>query len=399
MGLLAPELRLPFGGVDVPVRFRDLDDFHPDQLLARLPLFQKLRDLRKRLADPSTFKAAAAELAPRANPPEPSVTNLSGADLLRMMTGEEAAPKAAGRLPGPARSAWDQMLSQLVGKYATENPDPLQPQWIAQTDHAITGEMRALLHYSEFQALESAWRGLYFLIRKLETGEELKIYLMDLPQEELTAGAGLADVVRALDGDPIAVMAGLYAFGKSDEAALARLAALAQNANAPFLAGLAPSVVGIEEVFGEVRRSLQARWIGLAMPRFLLRLPYGAATDETESFAFEEMPAPPQHERYLWGNPAIACAYLLGEAFSRYGWRMRPGMVQDIEGLPAHICKVDGASELKPCAEILLTETAAELLLDRGFMPLASMKGTDRVRLVRFQSLARPAAALAGKWE
>jgi type VI secretion system protein ImpC len=259
--------------------------------------------------------------------------------------------------------------------------------------------MRKILHHPDFQALESAWRGIYFLTRRLDTGEELKIYLMDLPREELTAGAGLADVARALDGEAMAVMAGLYSFGKSDEAALELVAALAHNANVPFLGGLAPGVVGIEEVFGPLRRSLKARWIGLAMPRFLLRLPYGAATDETETFGFEEMPVPPQHERYLWGNPAIACAYLLGEAFSRYGWRMRPGIVQDIEGLPAHVYKVEGASELKPCAEILLTETAAELLLDRGFMPLASMKGTDRARLVRFQSLAKPPAALAGKWE
>jgi len=395
MALMAPELRLPFNGVELPVKFRELDDFHPDRLLARVPLFQKLRDLRKRLADPSTFAATAAELEPRSTPPEPNVTNLSGADLLRLMTGEEAPPRSSSG----ERSAWEQMLSELVSKYSSPSPDPRQPAWIARTDDAITGEMRTLLHYPSFQALESAWRGMYFLTRKLDTSEELKIYLMDLPQEELTTGSGLGDVSRALDGDPIAVIAGLYAFGKGDEAALERVAVLAQVANAPFLAGLAPDVVGIEEVFSELRLTLKARWIGLAMPRFLLRLPYGSTTDETETFAFEEMPAPPEHERYLWGNPSIACAYLLGEAFSRYGWRMRPGVVQDIEGLPAHVYKVDGASEMKPCAEIWMTESAAELLLERGFMPLASVKGSDRVRLVRFQSLAKPAMPLAGKWE
>ncbi|MDR3703033.1 MAG: type VI secretion system contractile sheath large subunit [Candidatus Sulfopaludibacter sp.] len=394
LSLTAPELRLASGGVQIPVRFRALDDFHPDQLLARLPLFQKLRELRQRLADPAMFSAAAAELEPRANPPVPNAPTLSGADLLRLMTGEEA-PR---EIP-EEQSGWDRMIGDIVTKYGTASPDPRQPQWIARIDDAITGEMRTLLHHPDFQALESAWRGMYFLVRRLDTGEELKIYLMDLPQEELTSGAGLADIARALDAEPMAAMAGLYAFGKSDEAALERLAALAQNANVPFLAGLAPSVVGMEEMFGDLRRSLKARWIGLAMPRFLLRLPYGATTDETETFGFEEMPAPPQHERYLWGNPALACAYLLGEAFSRYGWRMRPGIVQDIEGLPAHIYKAEGANELKPCAEILLTESAAELLIDRGFMPLASIKGSDRIRLVRFQSLAKPAAPLAGKWE
>jgi type VI secretion system protein ImpC len=396
MGLLAPEVRLPFRGVEVPIRFKELDHFHPDQLLARLPLFQQLRDLRKRLSDPATFKAAVAELEPRPQAAEPNVSNLSGADLLRLMTGEGAS--APARAPEPQRSTWDRMLSEIVGKYATENPDPRRPEWIDKTDNAISGEMRALLHLPEFQALEAAWRGLYFLTRKLDTGEELKIYVMDLPQEELTAGTGLADMMRALDTAPFALVAGLYAFGKADEGALERIAAVAQNANAPFLSGLAPDVVGMEEVFGTLRHSMKARWIGLAMPRFLLRLPYGEKTDATETFAFEEMPSTPQHQSYLWGNPAIACAYLLGEAFSRHGWQMRPGLVQDIDGLPLHVYKVDGASEVKPCAEVLLTETVAELLLDRGFMPLATMKGTDRVRLVRFQSVAQPAAALAGKW-
>jgi type VI secretion system protein ImpC len=77
---------------------------------------------------------------------------------------------------------------------------------------------------------------------------------------------------------------------------------------------------------------------------------------------------------------------------------MRPGAIDEIAGLPLHVYKTDGQSELKPCAEVWLTEDAAELLLDRGFMPLASIKATDRVRLVRFQSIAEPAAPLAGRW-
>lgn len=395
MGLIAPEIRVPCGGVEIPIRFREMDDFDPDRLLERLPLFQKLRDLRKRLADPVTFPAAAAELEPEAEPPDPRLAQMSGAELLNMITGEEA-PRPAAEAP---RSAWDRMLRDLVGKYGTAAPDPRQPEWISRTDEAIAGEMRALMHYPAFQALEAAWRGMYFLTRRLDTGEDLKLYLMDLPQEELTAGTGLADVARALEGDPLGVVAGLYGFTKSEESVLERMAALGQDANVPFVAGLAPDVVGMEEGFGGLRQSLKARWIGLALPRFLLRLPYGAKTRPTESFAFEEMTEAPEHERYLWGSPAIACAYLLGETFSRYGWKMRPGMVQDIEGLPAHVYTVEGAKELKPCAEVLLTESAAELLIERGFMPLASMKGSDRVRLVRFQSVAKPSAPLAGKWE
>ena len=164
------------------------------------------------------------------------------------------------------------------------------------------------------------------------------------------------------------------------------------------IAGLAPEVVGLAGIFPDLRRSPDARWLGLALPRFLLRLPYGHSTSEIESFAFEEMPAAPEHQRYLWGHPAAACACLLGETFSRHGWSMQPGEVNTVEGLPLHVYQAEGESQLKPCAEVLLTEEAATLLLERGFIPLVSIKGTDRVRVLRFQSVAEPLASLRGRW-
>jgi len=247
---------------------------------------------------------------------------------------------------------------------------------------------------------------LFFLIRRLETSQDLKVYVWDMSQADLTNPEGLAALRRVAveetlgtpGADPWSVIAGLYYFGNEHESALAQIAAIARAAGAPFLAGVAKDVVGLTRVFQTLRRSADARWVGLAMPRFLLRLPYGEKTDATERFGFEEMPDPPEHERYLWGNPAIACAYLLGDAFTRYGWGMRPGQVNQIDGLPAHVYRKDGESELKPCAEVLLTEGSVEILLEQGFMPLISMKGSDRVRLGRFQSIAEPAGPLGGRW-
>jgi type VI secretion system protein ImpC len=402
MARLAPALRLPFGEVHVPLTFAELEDFHPDRLFERLPPFQALRGLRRRLADETTFREAAAQLLPPPAPGRAGTPNLSGADVLREMLGE--APPAAK----PARGGdWDRMLGEMVSKYAQPKPDPRQPELIAQTDAAITGEMLEVLHHPAFQSLEAAWRGLYFLVRRLETGEELKIYLMDLPPEELLTAGGLGALRRVavyegpgtIGAAPWALIAGLYSFSGEHEGVLAQIASIARAAGAPFLSGLGPSVVGLKAVFEELRRSAQARWVGLAMPRFLLRLPYGKDTDETETFAFEEMPEAVEHERYLWGNPAIACAYLLGKSFSRYGWELRPGVLREIEGLPLHVYQSEGEKRLKPCAEVLMTEEAAELLMDRGFIPLASLKDTDRVRVVRFQSIAFPSAPLAGRWE
>src|SRR5256885_16916977 len=83
----------------------------------------------------------------------------------------------------------------------------------------------------------------------------------------------------------------------------------------------------------------------------------------------------------------------------RSGWSMRPGEVNQIDGLPLHVYQKDGELELKPPAEVLLTEGSAELLMELGLMPLLSMKGSDQVRLARFQSIADPPTALAGRWE
>jgi type VI secretion system protein ImpC len=390
LALIGPEIQIEFATAPIPIRFRELDDFHPDSLYERLPPFRALRNMRRQLEEGIVLS------------PQPETTNLSGADLLNSMLGE--APTAASL--APARSHWDAMLHELVAPYAEPKPDRRQPAMIAQTDKAITGEMRGVLHHKAFQDLEALWRGLFFLTRRLETSPDLKVYVWDMPQAELTTPEGLAalrrvaveETVGTPGADPWSVIAGLYDFGNEHESALAQIAAIARTAGAPFLAGVARDVVGLTQVFQTLRRSADARWVGLAMPRFLLRLPYGERTDATERFQFEEMPEPPEHERYLWGNPAIVCAYLLGEAFSRSGWDMRPGEVNQIDGLPAHVYRKDGESELKPCAEVLLTEGSVEILLDLGMMPLISMKGTDRVRLGRFQSIAEPAAALSGRW-
>jgi type VI secretion system protein ImpC len=143
----------------------------------------------------------------------------------------------------------------------------------------------------------------------------------------------------------------------------------------------------------------EASSLGLILPRFLLRLPYGKKSDPIESFPFEEMDTPPQHEHYLWGNPCFVAALLLGKTFSESGWEFSEGIQQDLEGLPLHVYEDAGESVVKPCAEILLTQRAADRISHCGIMPLATMKGEDRVRLLRFQSIASSEAGLAGRWK
>ncbi|HLK66437.1 MAG TPA: type VI secretion system contractile sheath large subunit [Bryobacteraceae bacterium] len=387
--LYKPEIRLVGGDSPVAISFREMEDFHPDSLFERLPLFRSLRDLRQQLKD---GMVAFPKLEPKA----------SGASLLADMLGESAAVA-----PAPTRNAWDSMIEDIVAPHIEPKQDPRQAGMISQTDDAVTTGMRALLHCRPFQELEALWCALFFLVRRLETSTDLKVYVWDMPQSDLVGPDGLAALRRVMveetvgtpGADRWSVIAGLYYFGNEHESALSQIAAMSRAAGAPFLSGVAKDSVVSGQLFPTLRQTPDARWLGLAMPRFLLRLPYGEKTGSTERFRFEEMPEVPEHESYLWGHPAVVCAYLLGEAFSRSGWDMRPGEVSQVEGLPAHVYQKDGEPELKPCAEVLLTESTAELLMELGLMPLLSLKGSDRVRLARFQSLAHPVAALNGPWQ
>ena len=117
-----------------------------------------------------------------------------------------------------------------------------------------------------------------------------------------------------------------------------------------------------------------------------------------ESIRFEEIPGAPAHGDYLWGNPALVCATLLGEAFSEDGWQMRPVTARAYGDMPLHVYEEAGESKLRPCVELALTPPDAEWALGEGYMPLIWLRGQDSIRLVRFQSIADPAADLAGRW-
>ena len=364
VGQLAPELHLPLGGPDgprIPIRFTGLDDFHPDRIFERLKIFQALRDTRQRLNDRSTFEAAASEVrswsgvAPQSPPPD--ISRLSARELLEQALSATESRAGAAR-PARALDDFQAMLREIVAPYVEPKPDPQKADLIAQVDAAISGQMRALLHHADFQALEAAWRGLFFLIRRLSTDENLKVYLLDVAKPELAADM-VATYELLIEGAPRpwSVLAANYTFDASgdDLQLLGRMAAVAHHAGAPFLAAASPRVLGCEslaetpeprkwrvasrqngaDAWDELRRLPQASWLGMVLPRFLLRLPYGKQTESTELFAFEEFPESTRHEDYLWGNPSLACAYLLGEAFLESGGEMRPGEICEISGLPA----------------------------------------------------------------
>ena len=440
------------GQLPIVIKFAELDDFHPDHIYDRLDLFQMLRQTRQGLNNDSTFESAAAQVRdwfqlPPATHEEPATpkqiaapaeADISGSDLLSQML--EAGSSAVA--PTPAKdqatkfSDLNLFLQDVVAPHFTVNNEAQQAELVDVVDAATSQIMRSILHHPDFQALEAAWRGLYFLISRVETDTNLKIYLLDATKKELTADLHGADglrrtgshrlfveqTVETLGGQPWSVLAGNYAFDATREDAelLGRIAQIARQAGAPFIAGANARLVGAESLaqtpepddwkiaegdalqeWEKLRHQPEAVYVGLALPRFLLRLPYGENTETTERFDFEETSEgeEPQHEHYLWGNPAFVCAYLLASAFSQNEWEMSLGDVLNVEGLPIHIYEIeDGESQAKPCAEVLLTEHAAVKILSRGIMPLLSFRERDHIRLARFQSISDPPTRLAGPW-
>ncbi|MCV2369028.1 type VI secretion system contractile sheath domain-containing protein [Roseateles oligotrophus] len=388
---LAPQFKLAAGDIG----FESIDDFHPEQLYARLQLFQDLREARSRPIESGSAPGLLDQL------------------LGKSTTSTEARPGPNSL--GTAQSGspgLDNLIRKLVAPHIVPDQTAgLQAQHAA-VDSVITEQMRRLLHDPAFQSLEAAWRGVQWLIANLELDDQLELHLFDVSREELLADIvaskgqlartglhhALADRWRNLPGGQSwSALVGLYQFGASDAdvGLLAALGLLASQAGGPLLAGGDPGLAALESSqqgnWQALRQSEAAPWIGLAAPRVLLRLPYGKKSDPVAGFAFEEFDASPVHEEFLWGNGALAVALLIGRSFNASGWDFEPGDEREIGGLPAFTFLHDGERELQACAERFMSEEAGQAMLAAGLMPLMSHRHSNAITVMRMQTVAEPA--------
>lgn len=425
---IAPTVSLknPAGGGDIVLSFRELDDFEPDRLFQRLAIFDDLRTLQSQLSKPSTFPQAAAKIQAWANILESSTapapkSELSAADILAQVLEERPEPVSTNL---PASSDWQQFLSSIVKPQLVEKTDPRLADFEAVVEEAIGASMRSILHHPEFQALEAAWRSVFLLVKRLPTDENLKLFVLDaslaewqadVASEDLMGSVFVREVIQKAETKPWAAFVSLETFGRSvaDLETLASMNLLAAHAQTPVLAAASPQLFGcpslasdpdprdwqpdssIAGAYQMIRVLPHARFLGLVVPRFLLRLPYGKDATRTEAFSFEENP---RHDDYLWGSGAVAAALLLAEGFVASGWGLNPDDVRQISGLPVHVYDDDGERTMKPCAEVHLRESALEAITEQGLMVLASVADRDAIRLVRFQSAAEGMQSLVGRW-
>jgi type VI secretion system protein ImpC len=288
---------------------------------------------------------------------------------------------------------------------------------IAQIDKLLSDQLNEVMHHADFQKLEASWRGLFYLVNQSETGETLKIRVMNATKGEL-----LKDMEKAPEfdqstlfkkiyeeefgmfgGASYGALIGDYEFGNQpqDLSLLEKVSQVAAAAHAPFISAASPKMFNLDsytdlgqprdlaKIFQSVeyakwksfRDSEDSRYVALALPHVLSRLPYGAANVPVEAFNFEEDVTGTEHDKYLWGNAAYALGTRLTDSFAKYHWTAAIRGVEGgglVQGLPVHTFKTDeGDVALKCPTEIAITDRREKELADLGFIPLVHCKGTD----------------------
>ena len=329
----------------------------------------------------------------------------------------------------PARERGKDMIKQFVSEVlagtitVARDADAMLNARIAQIDRLISRQVNEVIHAPQFQKLEATWRGLHYLLSQSETGEQLKIKVLNVSKKDL-----LKDLQRAPDfdqsalfkkvyeeeygvfgGSPFAALLGDYEFDRTGEdiELLEKVAQVSAAAHAPFITGTSPQMFSLEsftqldqprdmaKVFSTTdyakwkvfRESEDSRYVALTAPRMLLREPYGPEKP-IEAFQYEEQV--PNHGTYLWGNSAWALGARVTQAFASYGWCACIRGVESgglVEGLPVHSFKTDAGDVAMKCpTETPITDRREKELADLGFVPLVHCKGTANAAFFSVQS-------------
>jgi type VI secretion system protein ImpC len=304
---------------------------------------------------------------------------------------------------------------------------------IAAIDKKLSDQINLIMHHEEFKKLEGSWRGLHHLVNNTETDEQLKIRVMNISKKDLGKtlkkfkGASwdqspifkklYEEEYGQLGGEPYGALVGDFYFDHSppDVEMLGEMSKIAASIHAPFISGTASSLFQMES-WGELanprdvakifttpeyaawrslRQSEDAKYIGLTMPRFLARRPYGAKSDPVEAFNFEEDTAGADTNKYTWANAAYAMAVNINRSFKLYGWCSRIRGIESggaVEGLPTHAFPTDdGGVDMKCPTEIAISDRREAELAKAGFMPLLHKKNSDFAAFIGAQSLHQPA--------
>ena len=299
---------------------------------------------------------------------------------------------------------------------------------IAEVDRRLCSQINEILHHPEVQSLESTWRSLKFLIENVDFRENIQIEILNCSKEDLiedfedapeTVKSGLHRIVYSNEygtfgGQPYGLMLSTFEVGPGprDVGLLSQVAAVAAMAHAPFITNASPQFFGEESHLGipklkdlqslfegpqyarwhAFRESEDARYVGLTVPRVLMRLPYGPETLPVKRFHFEEE-CVGDHGSYLWGPASTAFAVCVARSFARYRWCpniIGPQAGGSVQNLPLHHYEAMGEIQTKIPTEVQLTERREYELSEQGFIGLTFRKASNNGAFFSANSAQKP---------
>ena len=358
---------------------------------------------------------------------------LEGDDLASLLQ-KEFKPKtdeAKNAVEGAVLTLAQQALvdTKLIGSDVTETIKAM----MASIDRKLSEQLNLIMHHEEFQKLESAWRGLHYLVNNTETDESLKIRVMNISKAELgktlkrykCAAWDQSPVFKQIyeqeygqfGGAPYGCLVGDFYFDQSppDVEMLGEIAKVSAAAHAPFISAVSPKALQMDswselanprdltKIFGtpeyaawrSLRESEDSKYLGLTMPRFLARQPYGPNTNPVSEFNFEEDVTGNDHNKYAWANSAYAMATNINRSFKEYGWCSRIRGIESggaVTDLPTHTFPTDdGGVDMKCPTEIAISDRREAELSKNGFLPLIHKKNSDLAAFIGAQSFHKPA--------
>ena len=331
-------------------------------------------------------------------------------------------------------SAVDTLVKQALADTSLIKDDVLDTieEMIGRIDEKLSAQVNEIIHAPEFQQLESAWRGLYYLTNRSETDATLKLRVMNISKKELFDQAKRFPEAKwdqsplfrklyeeefgQLGGEPYAALVCDYHFDNSlpDVTVMKSLSKIGAAGHIMVITGAGPRLMGIDSwqemqlkrdlsktfdgveyaAWKSLRDSENSRYLALCMPRVLARAPYGAKTNPVDEFAFEEETDGHTGDKYAWMNAAYAMAANVNRAFKEYGWTVRIRGVEaggEVTDLPTHVFPTDdGSQDLKCPTEIAISDRREGELSKMGLLPLIHRKNTDRAAFIGAQSVYRP---------
>jgi type VI secretion system protein ImpC len=331
-----------------------------------------------------------------------------------------------------ARDYFKQFVANAVepGRVVGKDVETNIKFWIGELDKKLSAQLNEVMHHPDFQRLEATWRGLHYLVSNSETGENLKIRVLNVSKRDLFKDLEKAvefdqsalfkkvyeEEYGQLGGSPYGMLVGDYEFSRQPEdvSLLKMISNVAADAHAPFVAAASPKLFNMDsfaelsaprdlaKIFDGVeyaawksfRESEDSRYVALTMPHVLGRLPYGENFTKVDEFNFEEFVDGKHHDKYLWMNAAWAYAARITDAFAKYGWMARTRGVEGggkVEGLPVHTFPTDDGDVAMKCpTEIAISDRREFELSNLGFLPLLHSKDRDFAVFMGAQSVQKP---------